>query len=115
MVLPVTASSNRLCGVPNTPMPSTYTTISCRSSGFDRARDSRDVGVEGFRQFLGPEQIPLDRFDAGEDAKAPEDMKDHRRQQPAKDARRVAAWLFALNGVAEVVEGAVAANDNSLV
>jgi len=42
-------------------------------------------------------------------------MEDHRRQQPAEDARRVAAWLFALNGVAEVVEGAVAANDNSLV
>ncbi len=71
--------------------------------------------MEGIRQFLGPEQIPLDRFDAGEDAKAPEDMEDHRRQQPAEDTRRVAAWLFALNGVAKIVEGAVAANDNSLV
>ncbi len=88
-------------------MPPTYTICCVPSAAWGLiALAIRETSEwKGFGNFSVP----------GEDAKAPEDMEDHRRQQPAEDARRVAAWLFALNGVAEVVEGAVAANDNSLV
>jgi hypothetical protein len=115
MVLPVTTSLNRLRGVPNAPIPPTYTAICCVPSsawGLIALAIRETLEWKGLGDFSVPSRhLSTDLMQA----KTRRPRRTWKTTGGSSQRRRRDVWLFALNGVAEVVEGAVAASDNSLV
>lgn len=74
----------------------------------------RDIRAEWFLRFSNSENLFFDAFDEGKNAENPQKMIKKRGEYPAEDTRDVASGFLALDSVAKVVLGTIAADYNSL-